>query len=97
MIHHIGSSVSYISRLVELGNAALAFSEITNMDADLTNQYIYDGHNPANLKELTEMLHSYGLKCCFYLVDTKEDAIKAINYGVDYMPTEVLWSKNQII
>lgn len=90
-IHHIFSSASAIYDLLSLGNAGLAFS-ITDMYSDLSNQYIYETYNPKTTKELVEMCHQLGLHVCFGAVDNNTRAIESISIGLDYMPTNLIWS-----
>ena len=90
-IHHIFSSVNAIEDLLSLGNAGLAFS-ITDLDSDLSNKYIYKAYNPGTTKDLVNMCHDLGLRVCFRAVDNNLVALKSISIGLDYMPTNLIWS-----
>lgn len=78
LIHLIFGREEDIPWLVGLGNAAIAFN-------------FTDYSDPA-LKRLVELCHSKGLKVCFRAVDTPEAVSQSLELGVDYMPTNNMWT-----
>lgn len=90
-IHHIFSNVNSIDDLLLLGNAGLAFN-ITDLESDISNKYEYKNYNPQKPVDLVDMCHQLGLHVCFRAVDNNSQAIKSISIGLDYMPTNYIWS-----
>ena len=42
-----------------------------------------------SFRQLVDHMHSLGIRICFRAADTEEDALKMIEYGTDYMPSNV--------
>ena len=76
-IHHIFSSEDNIPRLVELGYAGMSF-KIADLD-DVPGG-------------LVEKVHDAGLRVCFRAADTTEVMRRAIDMGVDYVPTNCVYT-----
>ncbi|NLW74686.1 MAG: hypothetical protein GX057_07360 [Clostridiales bacterium] len=75
-IHHIFSSEENIPRLVGLGYAGMSF-KISDLDD------VPEG--------LVERVHDAGLRVCFRAADTPEIMRRAIDMGVDYVPTNCVY------
>jgi hypothetical protein len=98
-IHAISAKTFHVEMVKNLGNASIAppTSVISGLEEDITGKFDFESHKPKTVKELVQIFHSLGLGCCFGAIETKEEAIKAIEYGWDFMPTDNLWSKYQIM
>lgn len=76
-VHHIMPSSSDYGTLVSLGNSGLSLNY----------------PDPNTVPEgLIDEIHKMGLKVCLRAADTNAHAIKMVEIGVDYMPTNTLVS-----
>lgn len=75
-VHHIFSNEENIPRLVGLGYAGMSF-KISDLDD------VPEG--------LIERVHEAGLRVCFRAADTPEIMRRAIDMGVDYVPTNCVY------
>ncbi|MBQ9080092.1 MAG: hypothetical protein IJY27_03380 [Clostridia bacterium] len=78
-IHHIFSNEERIPRLVELGYSGMSF-KIAELD-DVPDV-------------LVEHVHAAGVKVCFRAADTPELVRRAIDMGVDYVPSNKVFGLN---
>ena len=86
LIHLIFAKPEQIRRVQELGNASVSFKY-----SDLSPEVDFEiaGVKIDSFKQLVDHMHSLGIRICFRAADTKEDALKMIEYGTDYMPSNV--------
>lgn len=87
LIHLIFAKPEQISRVQELGNASVSF-KYSDVDAGI--EININGEQINSLRKLVDYVHSLGIKICFRAADSQETAMKHIELGVDYMPTNVL-------
>lgn len=76
-IHHIFSQTEYAPELARLGNSGLAYN-YKNLD-DVPNGLI-------------EEMHGMGLKICFRAGDTPETVARMLDMGLDYIPSNRIYS-----
>lgn len=88
-IHLIFAKPEQIQRVKELGNASVSF-KYSDLDAEVDLEI--DGTRITSFKQLVDYIHSLGIRICFRAADTAEDARKMLEYGVDYMPSNVRYS-----
>lgn len=86
VIHLIFAKPDQIGRVQELGNGSVSFKySDLNAEVDLD----IDGTKITSFRQLVDHIHSLGIRICFRAADTKADALKMIEYGTDYMPSNV--------
>ncbi len=89
LIHLIFAKPEDLPKVQALGNASVSFKySDLDVDVDLTINDV----KITSLKELVDYVHSLGVKICFRAADDYESAIKAIELGVDYLPTNVMYT-----
>jgi glycerophosphoryl diester phosphodiesterase len=86
LIHLIFAKPEQIRRVQELGNASVSF-KYSDLSAEVDLEIA--GVKIDSFKQLVDHMHSLGIRICFRAADTKEDALKMIEYGTDYMPSNV--------
>ena len=86
VIHLIFAKPEQIKRVRELGNASVSF-KYSDLSAEVDLDI--DGVQIRSFKHLVDHMHSLGIRICFRAADTKEDALKMIEYGTDYMPSNI--------
>ena len=86
VIHLIFAKPEQIKRVRELGNASVSF-KYSDLSAEVNLDI--DGVQIRSFKQLVDHMHSLGIRICFRAADTKEDALKMIEFGTDYMPSNV--------
>lgn len=91
LIHLIFAKPEQIAKVMELGNASVSF-KYADLDADLDLNI--NGVDINSFVELVDYIHSLGLKICFRAADSQETAMKHIDVGVDYIPTNQMYSIN---
>ncbi len=92
LIHLIFATPDKLERMKELGNASVSF-KYSSLDAELNLDN--NGTVLTTFKELVDYVHSLGIKICFRAADDDRAALKHIDLGVDYMPTNVMYSIDQ--
>ena len=88
LIHLIFAKPEQLPKVQELGNASVSF-KYADIDADI--ELNINGQSLNSFEQLVDHVHSLGIKICFRAADSHETAIKHINLGVDYMPTNQLY------
>ena len=91
LIHLIFAKPEQLAKVRELGNASVSF-KYADIDADVDLNV--NGVTVRSLGELVDYVHSLGIKICFRAADSQETALKHINIGVDYIPTNQIYSVN---
>ena len=86
VIHLIFAKPEQIRRVQELGNASVSF-KYSDLSAEVDLEIA--GVKIDSFKHLVDHMHSLGIRICFRAADTTEDALKMIEYGTDYMPSNV--------
>jgi glycerophosphoryl diester phosphodiesterase len=86
VIHLIFAKPEQVKRVRELGNASVSF-KYSDLSAEVNLDI--DGVQIRSFKQLVDHMHSLGIRICFRAADTKEDALKMIEFGIDYMPSNV--------
>ena len=86
VIHLIFAKPEQIKRVQELGNASVSF-KYSDLSAEVDLDI--DAVKISSFKQLVDHMHSLGIRICFRAADTKDDALKMIEYGTDYMPSNV--------
>lgn len=88
-IHKIFGTIDDVDTMVKLGNAGIAFNVKTlSKPIDMT----YHGKQITSAADLVNLMHRLGLKTCFRAVDTVTKADYSLNIGIDYMPTNNMWT-----
>ena len=92
LIHLIFADPQRLVRMQELGNASVSFKY-----SDLESEVDLDmnGVRVTSFSQLVDYVHSLGIKICFRAADSHVTALKHISLGVDYMPSNVLYSLDQ--
>ena len=91
LIHLIFAKPEQVCRMQELGNSSVSFKF---SDLDSAVEMDVNGQKINSFRQLVDYIHSLGIKICFRAADSQEIAKKHIEFGVDYMPTNVLPSVN---
>ena len=86
LIHLIFAKPEQIRRVQELGNASVSF-KYSDLSAEVDLEIA--GVKIDSFRQLVDHMHSLGIRICFRAADTEEDALKMIEYGTDYMPSNV--------
>ena len=86
LIHLIFAKPEQIRRVQELGNASVSF-KYSDLSAEVDLEIA--GVKIDSFRQLVDHMHSLGIRICFRAADTQEDALKMIEYGTDYMPSNV--------
>ena len=86
LIHLIFAKPEQIRRVQELGNASVSF-KYSDLSAEVDLNI--EGVRIKSFSQLVDHMHSLGIRICFRAADTQEDALKMIEYGTDYMPSNV--------
>lgn len=86
VIHLIFAKPDQIGRVQELGNGSVSFKY---SDLNAVVDLDIDGTKITSFRQLVDHIHSLGIRICFRAADTKADALKMIEYGTDYMPSNV--------
>jgi glycerophosphoryl diester phosphodiesterase len=86
VIHLIFAKPEQIRRVQELGNASVSF-KYSDLSAEVDLNI--EGVRIKSFSQLVDHMHALGIRICFRAADTKEDALKMIEYGTDYMPSNV--------
>ena len=86
LIHLIFAKPEQIRRVQELGNASVSF-KYSDLSAEVDLNI--EGVGIKSFSQLVDHMHSMGIRICFRAADTQEDALKMIEYGTDYMPSNV--------
>ena len=89
LIHLIFADPQGLVRMHELGNASVSF-KYPDLDAELDLEL--NGVRIRSFRQLVDHVHSLGMKICFRAADDRETALKHIETGVDYFPSNVLYS-----
>lgn len=89
LIHLIFAKPEQLAKVKELGNASVSF-KYADLDSDL--ELNVNGVNVKSFEELVDYVHSLGIKICFRAADSQETAMKHIKLGVDYIPTNQMYS-----
>lgn len=86
LIHLIFAKPEQIRRVQELGNASVSF-KYSDLSAEVDLNI--EGVRIKSFSQLVDHMHALGIRICFRAADTHEDALKMIEYGTDYMPSNV--------
>ena len=86
LIHLIFAKPEQIRRVQELGNASVSF-KYSDLSAEVDLNI--EGVRIKSFSQLVDNMHALGIRICFRAADTQEDALKMIEYGTDYMPSNV--------
>ena len=86
VIHLIFAKPEQIKQVQELGNASVSF-KYSDLSAEVDLDI--DGVKITSFKQLVDHIHSLGIRICFRAADTEEDALRMIEFGTDYMPSNV--------
>ncbi len=86
LIHLIFAKPEQIRRVQELGNASVSF-KYSDLSAEVDLNI--EGVRVKSFSQLVDHMHALGIRICFRAADTQEDALKMIEYGTDYMPSNV--------
>ena len=86
LIHLIFAKPEQIRRMQELGNASVSF-KYSDLSAEVDLNI--EGVRIKSFSQLVDHMHALGIRICFRAADTQEDALKMIEYGTDYMPSNV--------
>ena len=86
LIHLIFAKPEQIRRVQELGNASVSF-KYSDLSAEVDLNI--EGVRIKSFSQLVDHMHALGIRICFRAADTQEDALKMIEYGTDYMPSNV--------
>lgn len=86
VIHLIFAKPEQIKRVQQLGNASVSF-KYSDLSAEVNLDI--DGVKITSFRKLVDHIHSLGIRICFRAADTKEDALKMIEFGTDYMPSNI--------
>lgn len=89
LIHLIFADPQRLHRMKQLGNSSVSF-KYSSLDAEL--KLDMGGVVLTSFKELVDYVHSLGIKICFRAADVDDAALKHLDVGVDYMPTNVMYS-----
>lgn len=76
-VHHIFSNREKMLEIAEMGHSGLSYN---CPDLDL----VPDG--------IVELTHAHGVRCCFRAGDTVEACRRMLSMGIDYMPTNKIFS-----
>ena len=86
LIHLIFAKPEQLRRVQELGNASVSF-KYSDLSAEVDLNI--EGVRIKSFSQLVDHMHALGIRICFRAADTQEDALKMIEYGTDYMPSNV--------
>ena len=86
-IHYIFAKPENLSKVSQMGNASVSFklADLDNVDMTI------NGMNITGVNQLVDYIHSMGIKICFRAADNQFSAMKHIQAGVDFIPTNCLY------